>query len=395
MVPMSLTLKQIGIKGYRLLTLHWSQTLDVHVALDAEPSTCLCCGGVRLRSKGTYLRKAQHLSSFGEPARLLIHTRRFRCLDCRHTFIPALPGVRPGRHSTEPFREDVYRRHHDGVCASALARAFHLGAATVERIYHQFTARKARERLSLQCPSVLGIDEHTLHKGTRFATTFADLKNHKVFDVLPGRSPKQLHAFMTALQGRERVRVVCIDLSSPYRALIRRWFPNARIVADRFHVIRLVIHHFMILARQIAPDIKNHRGSLAVLRMRPSRLSPAQKLRLHELFKTYPAFEPLYDQMQALCCLLNRKHQTKRHCRPLTRQLLGFIDRLATSCFEPLVTLANTLRSWEEPIACMWRFTKNNGITEGFHRKMKLIQRRAYGFRNFENYRLRVIAQCG
>ncbi len=46
-------------------------------------------------------------------------------------------------------------------------------------------------------------------------------------------------------------------------------------------------------------------------------------------------------------------------------------------------------------IACMWRFTKNNGITEGFHRKMKLIQRRAYGFRNFNNYRLRVIAQCG
>ncbi len=43
----------------------------------------------------------------------------------------------------------------------------------------------------------------------------------------------------------------------------------------------------------------------------------------------------------------------------------------------------------------MWRFTRNNGITEGFHRKMKLIQRRAYGFRSFENYRLRVIAQCG
>ncbi len=43
----------------------------------------------------------------------------------------------------------------------------------------------------------------------------------------------------------------------------------------------------------------------------------------------------------------------------------------------------------------MWRFTKNNCITEGFHRKMKLIQRRAYGFRNFENYRLRVIAACG
>jgi transposase len=58
------------------------------------------------------------------------------------------------------------------------------------------------------------------------------------------------------------------------------------------------------------------------------------------------------------------------------------------------MTLANTLRAWVERIACMWCFTKNNGITEGFH-KMKLIQRRAYGFKNFQNYRLRVIAQCG
>jgi hypothetical protein len=48
-----------------------------------------------------------------------------------------------------------------------------------------------------------------------------------------------------------------------------------------------------------------------------------------------------------------------------------------------------------DEIAAMWRFTKNNSITESFHRKMKLIQRRAYGFRNFQNYRLRVIAACG
>lgn len=62
--------------------------------------------------------------------------------------------------------------------------------------------------------------------------------------------------------------------------------------------------------------------------------------------------------------------------------------------FELATTLAKTLEDWSEEIARMWRF-RNNGITEGFHRKMKLIQRRAYGFRSSNNYRLRVIAQCG
>ena len=48
-----------------------------------------------------------------------------------------------------------------------------------------------------------------------------------------------------------------------------------------------------------------------------------------------------------------------------------------------------------EPIIAMWRFSKSNGITEGFHNKMEMIPRRAYGFRNFEDYRLRVLTHCG
>ena len=50
--------------------------------------------------------------------------------------------------------------------------------------------------------------------------------------------------------------------------------------------------------------------------------------------------------------------------------------------------LGNTLHSWREEIATMWRFTRNNGITEGFHTKMEVLQRQAYGIRNFNNYRL-------
>lgn len=73
---------------------------------------------------------------------------------------------------------------------------------------------------------------------------------------------------------------------------------------------------------------------------------------------------------------------------------LNYIEQLRGSMLEPLVTLGNTLNSWREEVARMFRFTKSNGITEGFHNKMEMISRRAYGFRNFENYRLRVRALC-
>jgi len=75
--------------------------------------------------------------------------------------------------------------------------------------------------------------------------------------------------------------------------------------------------------------------------------------------------------------------------------LPGFLKLIEQLKASPLHSLAKTLTSWLEPIFAMWRFTRNNGITEGFHTKMEMMTRRAYGFRNFDNYRLRVLTHCG
>jgi transposase len=309
--------------------------------------------------------------------------------------VQPLPGVLPGRHSTEPWREDVYERHGDGICASVLADREEVAPGTVGRIYAQFTERKAKERLSLDCPRVLGIDEHTLHKGQRFATTFCDLHRRRVFDISPGRSEAELSSYLRSLRGRDRVRVVCIDLSNSYRSMIRRWFPRAMIVADRFHAIRVVGLHLMRLARQLVPSLGWNRAWLALLRSRADRLEPEQHKRLQQLLAAQPALRPIYEMKEHLCRLLRLKTQTPAACRNHIHELLHLINTLRESGLEAALTLAKTLSEWTEEIVRMWRFTRNNGITEGFHRKMKLIQRRAYGFRSFQNYRLRVIAQCG
>lgn len=394
-IKMSEMMKEIGLKGFRVLKLEETQTRKRLELVRQAPKSCRHCGRKRLHSKGRYQRSVRHLEAFGAKVQLDIHCRRYRCLSCSKSFVQELPGIRRGRHSSEPYREQIYQRHRDGICGRVLAQSAQLGSATIERIYQQFTRRKANERLRDHCPAVLGIDEHTLHKGCRFATTLCDLANHKIFDVREGKSAASLEAYLLSLRGREQVRMVCIDLSSSYRSLIQRCFPNARIVADRFHVVRIIQYHFLELFRAIAAHIKNQRPYLAALRKRPENLTVDQRRRLDELFVQHPSLEVLYAKMHALRRLMNRRTQTVRQCRLLAPRLLCIIAELEQSGFAPLQTLARTLRSWQEEIACMWRFTKNNGITEGFHRKMKLIQRRAYGFRNFNNYRLRVIAECG
>ncbi len=81
-----------------------------------------------------------------------------------------------------------------------------------------------------------------------------------------------------------------------------------------------------------------------------------------------------------------------KRAKALQPRFLALLEQFAQSSAK---VLAATLISWLEPIVGMWRFSKSNGIPEGFHTKMEMLSRRAYGFRNFENYRLRVLAQCG
>ena len=396
MSPMMIDISNVPMpQSYTLRRVRGKRPVVLEVTHNQRPVRCPCCGADRLHSKGRYVRAVRHLAYLGQPCVWRVHTRRYTCTQCTRTFVPQLPAIRPWRRLSEPLRESIYTLHHAGIDATNLARLERVGSATVERCYSQFAQRKAHERISRQSPLWLGIDEHSVQKQHRFATTFCDLRNHRVFDVVPGRSVGALESYVRQLKGRERVKVVCIDLSSPYRALIKRYFPKAKIVADRFHVVRLVYQHFLELIRSISPEVTRHRGLLACLRRPRSRLRADQLERLQALIARYPPLAPILELREQLCTLLNHKTQTKRQCRGHARELLKLISRLEGSQLAALQSLAHTLRQWSEPIAAMWRFTKNNAITEGFHRKMKLIQRRAYGFRNFHHYRLRVIAQCG
>jgi transposase len=320
--------------------------------------------------------------------------RKFQCLDCGRYFHQRFPGILPYRRSTEGFRKEVFEQHRTGICQQTLAEQKHIGSATVERWFHDFLNRKVAEMKNNPCPRVLGLDEHFFSRKDGYATTLCDLQHHRVHDVVLGRSEAALDGVFRALRAKERVRVVCMDLAAVYRALVKKHLPQARIVADRFHVIRLVNQHFLTTWRTLDNIGSRNRGLLSLMRRHQEHLNPIQAMRLREYLSHHPAMAAVYDFKQKLCRLLLMKNQTKRQCRRLIGLFLAYIEQLKCSGFESLKTLGQTLWNWQEEIACMWRFTKSNGITEGFHTKMEMISRRAFGFKNFENYRLRVKALC-
>jgi transposase len=384
----------LNLPGFSIVKVSGYQPLLLDVVYNRLPR-CGHCQSKSVRKKSSYIRTVTHELIGHRRSVLRFKAYKLYCRSCNRYSNQQFPGINKHQRATWRAQAAVFYDHTRGVSQKDLAQQYKKGKATIERWYQRHYHEQNKELLNRPCPVVLGIDEHFFSKRKGFATTFCDLRKHKIFDVVPGRCESDLRAYLQQLTGRERVQVICIDLSSTYRSLIKKYFPNAKIVADRFHVIRLINQLSMQTFHQIDPKMKYQRGTLIALKTNPQNLTPERLAKRNSYLEQQPAIAAIYDFKQRLQQLLSKKHCTAKECRHLLPRFLEMVKQLKQSAFQPLKTLGNTLFKWREEVVRMLRFTKNNGITEGFHRKMKLIQRRAYGFRNFENYRLRVRVLCG
>lgn len=365
--------------------------------IKTKPSCPHCLSsGKLLRLKETKPRTIKHLMFGDQLTYLHVEVKKFLCRKCRKSFNQPIPGVRKWQRTSEKAKTDIALKHHLGISKKDLSTLFKLSHSTIERFYSLQHEKACRERKNTPCPRILGIDEHFLNKKTGYVTTLVNLQSHRVFDLLQGRSENALQSQLLKLKDRHRVQVIVMDMSSTYRSIAKKYFPNAMIVSDRFHVIRLINHELLKLWKRLDPRGRKNRGLISLIRRNRSKLNYKQQQKLLLYFKDKPALAHCYFELKKLQELLQTKTATQKQARlKLIPKLLDFIHRAMQTPLEEIQRLAKTIDSWKDPIARMWRFRKTNSITEGLHNKMELLQRRAYGFKRFDNYRTRVIALCG
>lgn len=384
----------IGLPGVEITNVVYGNTIQVYGRATERPS-CLTCGHSRVRIRSSFTRRLAHTRIGNQLVYLNLLAHKFQCLRCQKCFNSRFDRVLPRKRATETFRYEVFEQHQAGAPLSHLASVCSISAATVERWYQSFVIGRVKELQTRLCPKVLGIDEHFFSRKQGYATTLVSLDRHHVHDVVLGRSALGLAPALAGIREKHRCRVAVMDLSETYRSIVRENFPNAQIVADRFHVVKLINHHFMKAWQQLDGMGRKNRGLVSLMRRHEWRLSLKQHERLRSYLKRHPVLEGIYDFKQRLVQLVLLKRLKKAEARPKLHDLLGMLHELARAPIDALRTLGETLLKWVEEIGRMWRFSKSNGITEGFHNKMEMLSRRAFGFRKFSNYRLRVLALCG
>lgn len=385
----------IGMEEYKLVSTRGTNPVEITALFTGEVK-CPSCGGKRLRKKDSFQREIRHFCLGLKTTIFKIKTHKFYCRSCGKYFNSRLPGILPYQQSSELFKDEVAVRHHSGYAKSRLGECVKLSSSTIERYYQRYLRLRDRETVDAHCPKILGIDEKHFTRKLGFMTTFADLKRRKVYDLALGRSEKSLEGFVRKIPHKENCKVMLMDLCDPFRALARKHFPNALVVADRFHVIKLTNHHFVKTWALLDEEGRRDRALTSLMRRHEWNLKDdAQRERLRSYLRSRPGLEAIYDFKQKLTALLLSRVSGKNQARPLVHEFTRAIRELQESGFKPLQTLGNTLESWQEEIVRMWRFKRTNSITEGLHNRMEEILRRAYGMRNFQNFRVRVKAFCG
>jgi transposase len=235
----------------------------------------------------------------------------------------------------------------------------------------------------------LGIDEISLRKGKQdFILILTDLDTGDVVDVLEKRTQERLRTRLEQLTKQERSQIneVAIDMWEPYSDVCQELLPNAIITVDRFHVAKAVNEELKKLKNQ---EKKQH----------PEAIKDAHYPLLKNQEDLTDKQQEKLEQVYAVSSTLRMAHRLKECLRrifeyPSTKERA--IRRLQKwSCIAEKEQLfpkfRKTLANWLDKITNYFYQRTTSGIVEGINNKIKLIKRRAFGFRNFQNFRLRVI----
>jgi transposase len=323
--------------------------------------------------------------------RLIVRKRRFSCRPCGRPFTEPVPGIRKGYRSTERYRRSVLWACENFSDLTQVRRAYRCSSGYLYGALYTQLELQRRKRL-YPWPAVVGLDEHFFRRGQggfrRFVSMVVDHRNRRLFEVVEGRTGGELEAALGHIPGRENVRFVILDMCDPYRSFAQRFFPNARLVADKFHVLRLLSPHINRRRRLVEGDRRSAALRRLLLRSR-IRLDFAERFALDEWLAGHRELQELYEAKEALHTLYRTRGPDRAKLA-----LTALTDRLAASPLPELQTLRRTLMRWRREVLAYFGTGLTNGRTEGFNNKAKLVKKRAYGYRSFRNYRLRLLNAC-
>lgn len=324
---------------------------------------------------------------------LEIKKHRYLCKGCKKPFTEPVQGILPGMKTTQRLRKQVQWGCLHFSDLKKVQKVYSVSSGFVYQAFYEQLERDLRQVRSADFGTHVGIDEHCFgrKKGMRrkeFVTMVVSHNRRNVREVVRGKTHEALRESLSEIPGREKVQVVTLDMSDSYKGFAQSFFPNAELVADRFHVERLIQPLMLSNRIEITGDQRTNPVRLLMNRKRKN-LEYWERTKLDQWLNLHPKMNTLYSIKEQIGRFYELRGQRRAEIA-----FEKILERLRPFKERAMKTFCRTLTRWKREILNYFRFRITNARVEGFNNTAKVIKRMAYGFRSFENYRLRVLTAC-
>lgn len=384
-----------GVRGYAYESTEFHQgDVFLWVRQESETWRCAACGSHEVTGRGKEVRAFRALPIGGREVTIVLPVPRVECHSCGGVRQVAIPFARPRCTYTKPFE-----RYALDLCRhmTMLDVARHLGVGW--DMIKEMQARDLGRRFArpkLKHLRQIAIDEISIGRGHRYLTVVLDLESGRVVHVGHGKGADALKSFWKRLRASHaRVRAVAMDMSLAYAAAVRKCLPQAVIVFDHFHIVKLFNDKLSDLRRDLQREAEDAmhkkvlKGTRWLLLKNPENLDDKrrERERLDEALRLNAPLATAYYLKEDLRQIWEQPDKATAR-----RVLDDWIVRAEGSGIRVLHKFAQTLRAYRNGILAWYDYRISTGPLEGTNNKIKTMKRQAYGFRDPEFFKLKILA---
>ena len=380
--------KIIGLQDLEVAKVdEFDNSLHIYCHLKRKPHKCPCCGKHTDKIHDYREQVIKDIPAFGKHVFIHLNKRRYRC-SCGKRFAECNSFLPRYHRMTNRLSAYIIDRLRCEVSFSSVAKEVNLSINTVLRIFDLVSYS------TNTLPSVLSVDEFKGNtSGEKYQCILTDPVNKVVLDILPKRHEHYLTQYFNrfAKSERDKVEFFVSDMWKPYFNISSVWFKNATKIVDKYHWIRQVIWAFEAVRKQEQKKFsKSHRRyfkkSRQLLIKRFDYLSDEQKQQVNIMLYASPTLSSAHFYKEEFLKILDCKDRDSAK-----NAMSDWIDNALDCGIPQFEKCAHTMLNWLTGILNSFSSDITNGFTEGCNNKIKVLKRNAYGYRNFNRFRNRIL----
>ena len=361
-----------------------SDQLHISIELPRRKHVCPCCGAVTDRVHDYRMQVVKDIP-LARDTFLLLRKRRYRC-NCgkrffeRNNFLPRYYRV------TSRLVAEIIFAFKKVVSAKEIGCRFNVSGVTAMRYFNLFNKKLTK------LPEVISLDEFKGNSGgQKYNSILVDPKERVVLDILPNRFENDLIRYFSGFSNKTDVKYFVCDMNPHFRQVAKICFPQATIVADKYHVIRQVYWAMEKVRKNEQNKLsarfrKYFKKSRNLLMKRTEKLTDVEMDRLALMFEIAPRLADAYRIKNDFLSVIRSKSAAEGK-----RTLADWLLSVEIMDLPEFHDCTKAYHNWFNEIINSLEVPWTNGFIEGCNNKTKVLKRTCYGMRNFNNFRKRIL----